>query len=231
MDYKSFRLTEVKAVDDEPGQFEGYAAVYGNADRNGDVIDVGAMTRTINSSDGEFPLLWQHDQHSPIGVVRLEDTPKGAKAIGKIALSSPTGAMAYSLLLPPNGFKRGALRGLSIGYQTKKDEIKGSERHLKEIQIHEVSLVTIAANPKAQIMKVKSAELDRISKLELAVKALGTALAKEGLISDSESIYSLLGSDGDDAGNDGDPNPIHSPVYKNLIDEMRAYNFLKGIKT
>ena len=48
--------------------------------------------------------------------------------------------------------------GLSIGFNTLK-AVKNSQansRILQEIDLHEISLVTFAANPKAKIMSIKS---------------------------------------------------------------------------
>ena len=210
METKVFRF-DLKAAtgDGSSGEFTGFAAVYGNKDRNGDIIDPGAMTRTINANDGEFPLLWQHDLSQPIGVVRLEDVARGAKATGKLYLDSDLGRKAYSLMIPPAGFKRAPLRDLSIGYITNKEDMREGARHLKEIHIHEVSLVTVAANPKANVINVK-AYADRIELIEIQLKSIQATLAENGIEIDPELFHSLndpdklLGGPGncsDDSGN------------------------------
>ncbi len=114
MDTKAFSFN-LKAVGEPArGEFTGYAAIYGTEDRNGEIIDAGAMKRSINANDGEFPLLWQHNRETPIGVVKLEDVQRGAKAVGRISLESSMGSQAYSLMIPPEGFKRAALRDRDV---------------------------------------------------------------------------------------------------------------------
>jgi len=140
---------EVKQLD-EAGVFEGYAAVFGNEDLGGDVIEPGAFKKTLKENP-TLPILWQHDVREPIGVT-LEacEDGKGLRVRGQLNLETSRGREAYALL------KQGALRGLSIGYDTIKEAWHGSVRRLKEVRLWEWSLVTFPMNPKAQITAVKS---------------------------------------------------------------------------
>jgi hypothetical protein len=56
---------------------------------------------------------------------------------------------AYALM------KAGAVKGLSIGYQIVHDGLQNGVRVLQELKLHEVSVVTFAMNPRAQVMAVK----------------------------------------------------------------------------
>lgn len=132
-----------------PGEFEGYGAVFGNTDRDGDVVAKGAFTDSLKT---RLPaLLWQHNAKEPIGrfdVVR-EDA-RGLFVKGRLAQSG-RGAEAYELL------KMGALNGLSIGFVTKeamRNSAAGT-RTIKRADLMEVSLVTFPANELARVQTVK----------------------------------------------------------------------------
>jgi HK97 family phage prohead protease len=160
---KTFKF-EVKEMG-EAGSFVGLASVYGNVDLGNDVVMPGAFTKTIHEK-GEVPILWQHDPREPIGIGRISDSPDGLVIKADLALESPTAAKAYALL------KKGVLKGLSIGYDAVRDEIKAGVRHLKEVALWEVSLVTFPMNQMANVIAVKGEMADfekRLSDLEALV--------------------------------------------------------------
>lgn len=148
MNKKAF-LLEIKSLS-EAGEFEGYAAVYNNEDRRGDVIQRGAFTRTLQTNGADVPILWQHNMDQPIGVGTLSDSSDGLLIKGQLNLDVTQAREAYSLL------KQGAVKGLSIGYDALQWEWVGDVRHLKEIRVWEVSAVTFPANPLAQVISVKA---------------------------------------------------------------------------
>jgi len=144
---------EVKAAEGEGaalGTFEGYGSVFGNRDRDGDIVASGAFKESLNA--GLPALLWQHDQKSPIGrfdVVR--EDKRGLYVKGRLSMSG-RGQEAYDLL------KMGALNGLSIGFVTKeasRDAGSGA-RTIHKADLMEVSLVTFPANELARVEAVKS---------------------------------------------------------------------------
>ncbi len=133
----------------EDGTFTGLAATYGTRDLGGDVIQPGAFTKSL-AAKSEVPVLWQHDQKEPIGVGRLSDTEQGLAISGKLVLESDVARKAYALM------KAGAVKGLSIGYQIVHDAMQNGMRMLQELKLHEVSVVTFAMNPAAQVTAVKT---------------------------------------------------------------------------
>lgn len=149
IDRKSFRF-ELKDLA-EDGTFTGYASTFGNVDLDGDIVVKGAFARTINSSKGVIPILWQHDQHEPIGVnEEMREDEHGLYVKGRLAIDTELGARTRSLL------KMGALKGLSIGYQVIQ-QAKGDNgaRLLKELKLFEYSVVTFPANTDAQVEQIK----------------------------------------------------------------------------
>ena len=158
MQFKSFGLEAVQI--DEKGQFEGYASVFNNVDRHGDVVMPGAFRKTISENPG-VPILWQHDQSKPIGVtMAIREDNNGLLVKGELNLDTQLGREAYSLL------KQGALKGLSIGYQVIKDDLAGRVRQLKEVRLMEYSLVTFPANELAQVTSIKQMDNDMIMLLK-----------------------------------------------------------------
>jgi uncharacterized protein len=57
---------------------------------------------------------------------------------------------AYALM------KRGVLKGLSIGFDVVRDTVANGIRHLHELKLYEVSVVTFPMNEMASISSVKS---------------------------------------------------------------------------
>lgn len=147
MEQKHLSL-EVKA-DGEAGEFTGYGSVFGNVDSYGDRIEPGAFKASLATRMPK--LVWQHDIYQPIGRwLEAKEDERGLFLRGKLSLGVGKGREAYELL------KDGALDGLSIGYRTKSAVNDGNIRVLKEIDLWEVSLVTIGANSEALVTGVKS---------------------------------------------------------------------------
>ena len=161
------RLAEVKFAGGESDMsFSGYGAVFGNVDSYGDVIAPGAFSDTLAraKSTNEWPaMLAQHGSflgggdNTPVGVwTGMQEDQKGLVVEGKLA-PTPRGQELYTLMkMAP----RPAINGLSIGYVpkefsrgTRPDEPR---RTLKKIDLMEVSIVTMPANPKSRVTNVKS---------------------------------------------------------------------------
>lgn len=143
---------KIKSVDEgDQGTFEGYLSVFGNVDLGGDVVEKGAFDKTLQER-GTFPLLWQHDHKSPIGTLDAETNDRGLRVRGKLLLSVAKAREAYDLL------KAGIVKGLSIGYEAVKADHKDGIRRLREVKLHEGSLVTFAMNPLATVEAVKGDE-------------------------------------------------------------------------
>jgi type II secretory pathway component PulM len=79
--------------------------------------------------------------------------------------------------------KGSLVRGLSIGFQTIKstwEDVSGRMvRHISELKLFEVSVVTFAMNPGAKVIAVKSQEAidERFKALESKISALSAELS------------------------------------------------------
>lgn len=99
-------------------------------------------------------MLFGHDMNDPIGTWDLaEEKSDGLHITGKMLVAELPRAKQVQALV-----KSGAVRGLSIGYVTKKAAPRpGGGRTIKSLELLEVSLVTIPMHPGAQVTSAKSA--------------------------------------------------------------------------
>ena len=125
-------------------RFAGYAAVFGRPDRGGDVVRAGAFARSLRRPAKAVPLLWQHEAGRPIGRIDyLKEDRRGLRVIAQLS-ESAAGREAAALL------KEGAVTGLSFGYRVR--EAQGAApRELIDVDLVEVSLVTLPMQPKARV--------------------------------------------------------------------------------
>jgi len=128
----------------------GYASVFGEVDQGGDVVTKGAYAGSLErlrTSGTGVKLLWQHDPAQPIGVWdEVREDARGLYVKGRLLTETRRGFEAAALI------EAGAIDGLSIGYRTVKAErdAKG-RRHLAELELWEVSLVTFPMLQEARV--------------------------------------------------------------------------------
>lgn len=146
----SFKMDE---YDEEEGIFSGYGAVFENVDSGGDIIEPGAFAKALAAGWDRVKILALHnDCWLPIGKpLELREDEKGLFLKAKISDTSM--GKDIKILL-----KDGVLNELSIGYEPVVFEFdQAGIRHLKEVDLWEVSVVTWAMNPEAVITDYKSA--------------------------------------------------------------------------
>lgn len=175
-----FELKEIK----EDGTFVGVASVYGVEDLGGDVIEKGAFKKTI-AENPTVPILWQHRADEVIGRGTVKEWQGKVMLEAALDLEDATALKAYRKL------KSGLIKGLSIGFSTIKhawEEVEGRTiRHISELKLWEVSVVTFPMLPAAQVTRVKSAEESRIEALEKQVQALTEATLAKGTPDDAKA--------------------------------------------
>ncbi len=132
-----------------PTRFSGYASVFGVPDGGGDVVVRGAFAK---APAHPVPLLWQHDAAHPIGTVdHLSEDARGLRVIATLA-ATRTARDAAALL------KSKALTGLSFGYRVRASVPGRSGRHLTDLELIEVSLVTFPMQRLARVVAVSPEE-------------------------------------------------------------------------
>jgi hypothetical protein len=130
-------------------RFAGYAALFDRPDRGGDVVRAGAFERSLKRGPAGVPLLWQHEPSRPIGRLEyLKEDRRGLRVIARLSEGS-AGREAAALL------KEGAVRGLSFGYRVRAASGQ-APRELTELDLVEVSLVTLPMQPKARVHAVEA---------------------------------------------------------------------------
>lgn len=148
--HRDFQL-KLKSLD-AGGSFTGLAATYNGLDLVGDTIVPGSFKQAIQQQGTGYPLLWAHDQAEPIGIGKVSDSSAGLLVNGTLVMSDPAAIRAHAHL------RAGSIKGLSIGYSVPdgKAEIqRDGTRVLREIHLHEISLVAVPADPRAQVLSVK----------------------------------------------------------------------------
>lgn len=156
MIYKKIALPLTYKNIQENGSIKGYASVFHHIDHQNDTVLPGAFSKTIASwhQKKEWPkMLWQHDPMHPIGYwTGLKEDHYGLQVQGQLMLDIQKAKETYLLL------KSGAINGLSIGFRVEKSAYpdNSSIRALHEIDLHEISFVTFAANAQAKITEVKA---------------------------------------------------------------------------
>lgn len=161
---------QVKQVDAAERTFEGLASTW-DLDLGGDVIHRGAFRKTLQewrASSRVIPLIDQHNYGSVRAVVgKLIDAKETADGLWT----------KYEVIDGPDGdevlrrIEGGYVDGLSIGYRAIKIETptedearRGVWRHLKEVQLREVSVVIWPMNEGARI------DTDSVKSLLAALK-------------------------------------------------------------
>ena len=144
---------KMDSYNEEEGIFSGYAAVFENIDSGGDVIEPGAFTKTLAEGWERVKILALHnDGCLPIGrPLELKEDANGLFISARI--SDTTLGRDVKVLLRDN-----VLNELSIGYDPIIFEYdENGLRHLREVKLWEVSVVTWAMNQEAVITGYKSA--------------------------------------------------------------------------
>jgi HK97 family phage prohead protease len=196
---------KIKNVSDS-GEFEGYASVFDVVDSYSDVVVKGAFQKTLEAwaERGDLPsVLWQHKMSEPIGPFNeMKEDDHGLFVRGRLLIDDdPLAKRAHAHM------KAGSVKGMSIGYILKDweyDSAKGVFL-LKEIDLWEVSIVTMPANTEAKITEVKAAfqkgEVPPPSSVEKALReALGfTRSQAKGFMSKGYSALDQREADDEDA--------------------------------
>lgn len=179
---------EVKAVNLETGEFEGYGNVKNYQDDGKDMVDDGAFVKTVAewgpAGKNRVKVLALHrSDWLPVGrPVELREDTVGLYIKGKISDTS-LGRDVLTLM------RDGVLTEMSIGYETIKAEMVAGVRHIKELRLYEISLVPWAMNDRSTVTGVKAGvsqtlEIDdpnteaaEVSVLQQALKLLADCIA------------------------------------------------------
>lgn len=213
---------ELKDLNEELGEFTAYGSVFGVVDSYGDVIERGAYKKTLKAWKAKKRLpamLWQHQSDMPVGVYTdMQEDEYGLRITGKLALETNAGRDAWTLL------KMGAISGFSIGFALPPSSwyVQDDLRHIKEIDLWEVSIVTFPACEQAQLTQIK----EGIAVSEENMKDLVFALQKsvENFHSTQQQIFESMKARSDEGRAD-----LHEKLDKNNTEIENLRTQLKSI--
>lgn len=149
---RAYAAFAVKALDAERRTFKGWATTPA-IDRMYDTIDpLGATFKN------PLPLLHQHSHDKPIGLVTFgKPTSKGIEFDAEIPVISEPGPLKDRVDTAWGEIKHGLVRAVSIGFRPIKYSFKDDGGiEYQEIEIYELSSVSVPALPEAVITQVKS---------------------------------------------------------------------------
>lgn len=142
----SFKFTNVSTTEERT--FEGRASTH-DVDLGGDIVMPGAFAKSLaeHKANGTLPLLfWMHDPtRIPGRWLDMREDSTGLYAKGRLS-DTPLGNELRTLL------RDGSISGLSIGFMLGDHSFdREGHRLLKQIDLWEVSLVSMPMNPKANV--------------------------------------------------------------------------------
>jgi uncharacterized protein len=208
----------VKTDEDTPGRFSGLASTFGNVDLQDDRMMRGAFTDTLKESKGLVPVLMGHIGSRIVGfVVEAAEDSKGLHVTAEFTLDSDEGRNAYAIT--KHAAKLGHKLGLSVGYQIRPDGSKmeaNGVRQLLAVNLFEVSIAAIPANPRARITGVKAEDISTISEVEDALRDAGFSR------NEAKTLVSKMKTLRDAESDDDLPVPEDKAPAKGLADVIEA---------
>lgn len=165
---------EIKAIgDDGDGRFQAYASTFDVIDSYGDMVVKGAFEESLKdygpSGEG-IPLYWRHRMDDPfmlIGRTLEAKEDEHGLWVDCSLLDTNNAKQVHALL------KAGLVKQMSFAYDIveaawveRKPEDGGSYYELRQLKIHEVSVVPVGANQDTEILAVKSARDAALSALK-----------------------------------------------------------------
>jgi hypothetical protein len=160
-------------------------------DAYGDTVQRGAFEKTIADykEQDRFPrMFYSHNSSMVIGKwTYMEEDDYGLKVRGELTPGHRMADDVYASL------KHGAIDGLSIGFIDRdSEELEAGGRLLKEIELFEISVVSLPAEELAMVTSVKSrlARLDGLKDAERVLRDAGFTRAEAaGFISRVKDMW------------------------------------------
>lgn len=182
---RTINITNLQTRDgeDQSHVISGYAAVFNSKTLIGDwfeeVIAPGAFSRTI-SENGDIRALFNHDWNNVLGrtksgTLRLEEDDRGLK----FEVELPNTSVARDLV---ESMKRGDINQCSFGFiptsETWDYNTEPMQRTINEVELYEISVVSIPAYEDTEVSLVRSKEVykeaeQRINILKQIKEVLG----------------------------------------------------------
>ena len=177
--FKEFAVKEL-SYNGESRTISGYAAVFNNRDKAGDILLKGCFAKSIqdrgpeSQANDKIIMLWQHDQHEPIGKISVLTEDEKGLYFEAVIDDVERGNQAIKQL------ESGTLNQFSIGYSYVWEKCEYDQERdafiVKEVVLYEISVVSIGCNGETEYLGLKSESTDPYEELkneiESAIKGL-----------------------------------------------------------
>ena len=163
MQHKLFSINSKDVqYDPESRIISGYAAIFGNKDKAGDILLKGCFSKSIrergpeSGANDKIIFLWMHDMSEPIGLPTiLREDEKGLYFEARID-EIELGERAITQL------ESGTLNQFSIGYEYVWENCEWDYEKealiVREVKLYEISVVSIGCNGETEYLGLKSIE-------------------------------------------------------------------------
>ena len=188
MQNRAYAILDVKSVDESSRTIRGIATTP-TVDRVGDIIEPEGV-----KFDNPMPFLWQHNHDQPIGTVEFnEPTKAGVRFEAKLPVIQEAGTLKDRIEEAWQSIKAGLVRAVSIGFRPVEYSFmdNGGIRY-SQVDVYELSAVTIPANSEALITSVKS--IDAALRKEAGIADPEIPSAPEPATSGKEAVVVRLGA-------------------------------------
>ena len=179
----------VTDVDTTKGIITLYASSFGNVDSDGDIIEKGSFTKTIQErgpqGTNRIKHLWMHNMNEPIGrPVQLQEDTKGLLVVSKV---SDVKNGDYLKL-----YADGVITEHSIGFEIIKSQETKEARRITETRMWEYSSVTWGANEMTPVVGMKGMNKEeRITTLFDRLDTLTKAFTKGTYTDDTFELLAV----------------------------------------
>lgn len=174
---KQFKPFEVKELsfNGDNRTISGYAAIFNNKDKAGDVLLKGCFAKSIqdrgpeSQANDKIIMLWQHDQHEPIGRVSVLLEDEKGLYFEAVIDDVERGNQAIKQL------ESGTLNQFSIGYSYVWEKCEYDQERdafiVKEVVLYEISVVSIGCNGETEYLGLKSECADPYEELKNEIES------------------------------------------------------------
>ena len=177
--FKEFAVKEL-SYNGESRTISGYAAIFNNRDKAGDILLKGCFAKSIqdrgpeSQANDKIIMLWQHDQHEPIGKISVLIEDEKGLYFEAVIDDVERGNQAIKQL------ESGTLNQFSIGYSYVWEKCEYDQELdafiVKEVVLYEISVVSIGCNGETEYLGLKSESTDPYeemkNEIESAIKGL-----------------------------------------------------------
>lgn len=155
-----------------PGEFTALVSAFGNEDSQGDIVEKGAFTKTLEewrAKGRPIPIIWSHQFDDPENFLgeytAAEETDEGLQLTGQLDLDHPRAARVHKLM------QKGVIVEFSISGSVRdyelieKDDEDDNEdffagwfepMRIKDIDLWEAGPCFKGANPETELISVKN---------------------------------------------------------------------------